>query len=519
MDYFSIDGRKLCLQEILGQENVLRKTKSFKELEIYKNKQKEYIYRELLDTVSAQTFKEMRKFGSINLSRKVVNSLASIYKDSPERVFENATDREIDALNELYKSMQVNIKLKKANRYYKLHNQVCLQILPKKNKLYLKVLSPHHYDVIPDPEMPDGEPLAYILSGFDASLEKSRSASAMRLGNVSGYSTYESYYDSLNQKIGDREDYKSKVNYFVWWTREHHFVTDREGNFIFQDGSIGMGLDIDEYKNPIAPNLPFVDIVVDRDFEYWLDSGSNITDFQVDMGIELSDMSDISWRQGYSQAVISATEMPQQTGIGPHTVLFLKQDPQRSENQPQFQFASPSPDLGNSLELMKAKLNMWLSSLSEDTSIITTSDSGAKTFSSAIERVIANIEKFEASRDDMDLFKDVESKILELIIKWNNILQSDSEYNLKFGKLSENIKVKVNYKRPEMMQTKDEKEASVIRRLENGLISYKNALMELYEVNEDEALKVMSDIKKEQSLDEVEDLDGNRQIDEAEENI
>lgn len=522
MDYLSIEGRKNCLEEILGQENKLRKTESFKRLEIYKDKQKQYIYRELLDTVSPDTFRQMRKMASVNLTKKVINSMASIYKDAPERVFNDATDRELDSINKLYESLMMNVKMKKANRYYKLHQQVTLQILPKKGKLHLKVLSPHHFDVIPDPEMPDGEPLAYILSGFDADLEKMRNASAMTVANTAGYSTYSSYNDSLNQKIGDKDDYKGKLNYFVWWTREHHFVTDRQGNFIFQDGQIGMGLNLDDYKNPIAPHLPFVDVVVDRDFEYWLDSGSNITDFQVDLGVQLSDISDIAWRQGYSQAVVSATEMPNQIAIGPHTVLFLKQDPNKTENQPQFQFASPSPDLGSSLELIKAELNMWLSSLSEDANLVSTDGSAAKTFSSGVEKMLSMIEKFEASRDDMDLFKYVEQKLFSLIVLWNNVLQgtADIDQSLKNGNISENITLTVNYKKPEMIQTQSEKDDLIVKRLENGLISFKKAIMETHNIEEAEAIKMIQEIKAEtaqtNTVPDSEDEDGIRQIDEAE---
>lgn len=415
-----IEVRKKIIDDIFSEENKRRKVDSFKRLDIYKKNQRKYILERIQKDLSPETVANMRTFTSINFTKKIIDAKASVYKNTPTRSFPGATDRELEQLDELYEYAKVDVALKKANRIYKLEDQATVQILPKNGCLHLRVLAPHHFDVVPRPDMPEVAEV-YILSGFNKQDAWNDTQSGEALDSRARNSTTMSgYYDHLNQKIADRDDYFSQLNYFVFWSEQFHFATNRAGEILDANNRpYGPNVPQADVLNPIGGKLPFVDLVIDRDFEYWAQTGSNVTDLQLDLGAQISDTCDVNFRQGYSQAILSATEAPKSMQIGPHTLLFLKKDPRAEANsQPEFEFATPSPDLASSIRLTEMLLAMGLTSEGLDASMIATgpSSQAAAPYSSGYERLLSQIEEFSASQDDIELFQSAEKEIFELFV-------------------------------------------------------------------------------------------------------
>ena len=171
---------------------------------------------------------------------------------------------------------------------------------------------------------------------------------------------------------------------------------------------------------------------------------------------------------------------------------------------PEFKFENPSPDLKASIDLNDRLLNLFLTSRGRDQSAVNTVG-GVKDYSSALERHLAMIEKFEATADDLEVYHDVEQQVFNKLRRWSNELQGtrypDKHHGLipelQLGAIREDLKMSVKFARPEAIETKKELEESVIRRLERGLITEVEAVMELREVSEDEAIKVVERIRSE----------------------
>lgn len=480
IDITSKATRKRIIEEIEGDENLRRKEESFARFEIYRERQKNYIKHRLISESSKETVDKMRKFTSINFTRKMIKELASIYKHSPIRSFTDVSDDQSIAILNHYERMLADVKLKKSNKYFKLHEQACIQTIPKFGQVQLRVYQPHHYDVVPNEDNPEvGE--VYIISSFD------RSRSFITL-------------DSNNQLIADPDDWRVKKVYY-WWSREFNFSTNYQGDIITPSG-IDFNPDYREYLNPIGM-LNFTDIATEKDFEYWVRTGSSITEFNIEFGASVSDVCNISKIQGYSQAVFKSVEKPTSLAVGPHQALWLKIDPADTEStKPEFAFVSPSPDLNASISLNENLLRMFLASRDMSFSTGITD----KSFSSGLERLLASIEKWEASQDDLDLYLGVEKQVFRQFKAWNNYLESVNERipdSIRAGMISDQTDIEVEFLKPEMIQTRSEKLDYISKQLDLGLMSDVEAIQELRGVSEDAALSILDTIKKRSSLSEA----------------
>ena len=495
-----ISFRNSAIGEIGGEENKQRKEESLRRFEIYRQRQRQFILDRLEEEFSVQTVREMRTITSINLAKKIVDEMASIYKTQPEREYENATEAQAEYLDNLYEYSQANVKLKRANRYYKLQDQCAIQVLPKDGIIDLRVLMPHHYDVIPDPNDPE-KAKVYILNILDKSemLQETQSNQDLSKAPTGGKEVRQR--DERNQMIGDNEDFKDKTQKFVWWSKDYNFMTNEQGTILdMETGEPMQGITESDPRiiNPLG-ELPFVDVATEKDFEFWVRSSNGVVDGSVDMGVIISDLSNTVRLQNYSQAIITSESVPRDMHVGPHSIIHLPLDPNKPELTPRFEFASPSPDISGSLEVLQAFLAMLLKTLGVDPSRVSANMDG-QNFSSGIERLLAMIERFEASQDDMDLFRVIEQKVFKLFKKWNEVLintQGMLMDELEPVRLSDDIKLNVQFASPTMLQTQKEKEESSINLMNAGLLSRIEALMDLRGVSEEMAREIAARIDEE----------------------
>lgn len=477
------------IAEIESDQNKRRKAEHVKRNDVYNDHQRPHVLTALANEFSPSTVRQMRTCTSINLSRRIVDEMASLYKNSPNRIIqvkgegeETEADKKLkENILWLYQEFGVNLALKKANQKFKLHDQCAIQVIPKEGDICFRVLAPHQYDVIPNPENPQ-EALAYIISVYDRCYLDSVTRQQQDIqGNNIG-SKNEAQTTGGNKAIADTEDYQSVTKSYVIWTKD--FVTKASA-----EGAI-----IDQQPNPIG-KLPFIDVSLEKDFEFWIRRGSGITDFSIDFSVVLSDTVNINRLQSYAQAVITAEKAPESITVGPQNILFLPLDPTRPEIKPSFEFVSPNPDMKSSLELQDRLINYFLSSRGIDAKTIS-SDGKAQTYSSGLERLLAMIDRFQASQDDIDLFTCVEDDLFELFRDWYNVVRGtdllDPEYN--FGEWPENTELYVSYVEPQIIRTQDDKEKSAVYRMENGLISRTEAIMELRGISKEEAQRVISEI-------------------------
>lgn len=480
---------KNILQEIESSENRWRKYKAYKELDIYNQNQAKYIDAKINQIYGNDACNTIQTITSINLATRIVSAEASIYKRCPTRTFANASEVEQEQIEKLYEEMCADEKLKIANRLFKLGSQCTLMLVPdlKDGCLKLRALYKHQYDVVPCEDNPD-EAEVYVIP------------LTTKPGKPDDRENLYNRGDNINQRIADKNDADLSRNRYVVWTEQYNFLCDGNGVILNPETQAAWaGYTEEDVANPIG-ELPFIDVSTEKLFGYWVDHGSSLTDFTITFGCILSDMGEIVKLQGYSQPVISSVEEPKTISVGPHRVLWLKKDKKLDgEMNPTFEFATPSPDIDGSLNFIENVLRMFLTSRGTDSKLVSSKEQ--KDFSSGFERLLAMIDKSEASMEDKVLFSRVEQELFELVVMWNNYLQENKQdildEELKGVKINESVEMSVQFVEPMQIQTQAEKEESAIRRMDAGLASRLMAIMELYALDETAAQEMLAKIDEE----------------------
>lgn len=485
MDLTRIQDRKQLIKELKSAENRARKQESLEQFEIFSDRLHQYVKSHLLGQFSPTTVREMPIIDSINLARRIIKAEASLYKAAPKRHFTNLTKEQEEVVRYIYNSMRVDTLLMKSNECYKLQSQNLIQVVPKDGELIMRVLKGHHYDVVPkadDPEAAD----VFIISAFD----KSYLLQDSRLNSPTGYIGTERtsnfiQSDGINQTIADPDDYKASLQRYVVWSRDFNFIMNGKGEIVSEDEA-----------TPIPGALPFVDVAGPKDFEYYIRQGNTVTDFTVQYCGALSMQAQVVKMQGFAQAVLIGPSnlMPENLQIGPNFIVKISVD----ENNPtaaDFKFANPNPDLSGTREHLEMLLANFLSSRGLDPKMIS-GKAESQRFSSGVERLLSMLDRFEATREDMALYQEVERKLYDLIKLWHNTLRDTDQLRDEFktALLPEESEVQVEYKKPEMIQTKLEKLDYNLKKLESGLISRVEILMDLEGIDREKAEEVLAAI-------------------------
>ena len=494
--------RKQVLKDINTEENYSRKREAQRRFDVFRGRQDAYILEKLINEFSVKTVQQMRKILSINMTEKIIDELSSIYKNAPVREYTDASEGEEEQIENLYDEAKFNTRMKTANKYYNLWDDVDVLVIPKDNIVQVKPLIKQGYDIVPDANDPE-KAYALILSTFD----DAANSTVTRNTNIS--QDRNDYYqrDNTNQTIADDDDRKKLSNRYIWWTPEWHFTTDGHGSLVGEPE-----------PNPVG-RLPIVNIAAEKDNQYFVRRGAGIVNFAIEFSACLSDLANIIKMQGYAQAVITSVKQPTNLQVGPNTTIWLEQDPS-SPVQPTFEFVAPSPDISSSMEFLKMLMAFFLSSRGMDPKAISGGLEGVK-YSSGVDRLLAMIDRFEASQDDVDLFKCAEDEIFELMRDWSNEMQGVNDEtklvdSLNISTISDDVIPNVAYTGPAAVKTEVEEVDIVERRMDNGTMSIVGAIARLDGVDKDKAKELLEEIREEEK--EVEE-DGGQTDEGTDQNI
>ena len=497
MDLRKLDQRLLLLRHIEGRENKARKERSFKTNEIYNDNLRQYVWEYLREGFQEKTLKEMPIVSSVNIARRLVKEEAKIYSESPKREFTELEEEQVDAVTRIYEDMKSDFMLAKANEFYKLQNQCLLQVVPKDGKLIMRVLKQHNYDPIPDPNNPE-EALGYIISTFDrANIQDDQSNKSGTNYKAVSSMNNSATSDGINQEIGDEDDYKSMLKRYVCWTKSYYvgdelipgmnFIMDGKGEVLSEDPS-----------NPLGDTLPFVDVASYKDFNYFVSESDLVSNFSIEFCGALSDLMFVSRMQGWSQAYLKAPAdmSAENISIGPTKVIHLPIT--MDEPEPEFGFSSPNSDLQGSIQTVEFLLKCFLTSRGLSTSTVTGQGEVEK-HSSGIERLLAKLDRAEATKEDYHLFENAEQEVYELIKKWHNALRETGQLNDEYlsGELPEASKMGVTFNKPEMFQSKTEKLDYNMKRYELGIGSRTTILMDVDNMSREEAEEYLEKVDQE----------------------
>lgn len=471
---------KKLVDEIEAPENKARREQSLKQFEIFMDRMEPFVSRYLEIFYNENDIKSLPLISSINLARRIVKQEASIYKCAPTRTFTGVSEEQKAVLEQVYKDMCFDQMMQKSNEYFKLQNQNNIQIVIRDQKLAMRVLLNHHFDVVPELESPEYAD-AYILSG----LNKSFMLPALESSNDDGT---QSMSDGYNEVIADMDDYQG-VKMYVLWSDIFNFLFTESGQVV---GGYT--------PNPIGIK-PFVDISPAKDFEFFVRQGQSVTDFTVQFNAALTDMSQIVRLQGFAQAYMIAEQdmMPQSMKIGPAICVKLPMNADKPEVRPEFGFAQPNADLEGSMKYLESLMALFLSSRGLDPKTIS-ANGDAHQYTSGMERLLAMVEKFEATRSDFNIYMNAEKQCFKIIKAYLNTYSGTDVLKYKIAPLGEDADVEVMYEEPEMIETEMDKINLLKEKLDLGLMSKVEAIMEDREIPKEEAEKVAQEIDAEMQM-------------------
>lgn len=468
IDLLNSNIRQEVVKEIDSWENQKRKQKSQKEYDIYRDKILPYV-QQFVDLMYGNN-NQIPVVSSINISRRICQSEASLYKKAPKRTFIGLNEKQIEIVNKVYEDMMFDVKMQRANIFYRLQNQTVAQVALNNGQLELRNYLLHQIDAIPgeDPSRAD----AYVVSGFDRSL----------WNEVSDRPT-----EGVNQIIADKEDYKSTMKMRSWWSKEFNFISDKEGNPL-----------PGQTPENVLEILPFVDIAQDKDYTYWVDSGSSVTDFTVEFNADLTDDNQIARMQGFGQAYWKGDpkSIPENIKIGPSYILKIPVNPNNPVDT-EFGFANANPDLSGLMAMRASKLAMFLTSRGHDPKILSTTGDGQK-FNSGLDRLLYMIEKFEASQADIALFTKAEQDLFKIIVRYLEVYGGTEGFKYpSLGLVPQDAYLSIQFAKPEVIQTESERTDLLIRQMEAGLKSKPEAISDLRGITIEEAEKKAEEISLE----------------------
>ena len=477
MDLSTPSGRKQVIDRIESNENKGRKVASYKASEIINDRIKPYVIEELREQFSEETVRELPIVSSVNVAKRIVNSLACVYKDKPKRDFTEVSEGQKEIANMIYDDMLVNKKLNLANKVFKNHDQCLIQIIPKDGKLIMRILKPHQWDAVDNGANGDPETAkAIIVSSYDNS-EELMEASEVVDSATGSQTTYDQNSESYkNKRAVEARDRKKR---YLVWTEDENYLMDKDGQIVGEP-----------MPNPIGV-LPFIEVSAEKEFEYWVRAQNTFATFTVDFCATMSSIAQVVKLQGFSQAVLKCNpDMAiENVQIGPNYLLKLPVDINAGIDA-DFQYANPGSDISGSLQYLETLLTSFLSSNGIDPKTVSLNGE-SQSYSSGIERLLATIEKVSASREDYDVFEKVEKRVWTLIKLWLDALNNTDtlEQKYRMGNVSLESQVNIEYLAPELVKSDMEELEVIQREIDLGISSPIKAIMNRENLSREQAIE------------------------------
>jgi hypothetical protein len=423
-------------------ENVTRKNDNFGDYRVLQGDQRPLLTADLKEEFP-DSYTEMRIM-EYNFMRKIVNKRAKIYKDGITRhiLFGGKKDPVAqEVFDNVYKWMDIDNKLKKANGFYEAF-WYCLPqtYLDKDNYIQIRVMPPYLYDIVADVH---GNERVVVLSHYVES----------------GHMKFE-----LTDILDEQELY-------TLWTDTDHVVVRRTIDGETKKMIIEF-LDIEGNEGNINPleTLPFVFSVKKPTDGFYYPMRNSMALQCMDINKTLSDVMSIARNQGFGQAVMSAAEeiMPENVKVGFKSLIKIPIPPGGTSGK--FEFVNSNAPISEQMDAIAENIGMYLTT----NDLVATEVSGKVDGADALNGISRLIEsaKLDYSIDDAKtLFKFAEQELFELIQKWLDILKAKNQLPEEYkGYQPKNYELVLDFHETSPIQGDEDKLNMIERKLELGLI-------------------------------------------------
>ena len=498
MDLSNKENRLKVINDLDSETAKARKQWSLRSSEVQGGRIEQYVKENLEGQFNIESVKEMPIVSSINIQKAVVDKKATIYKKKAKRIFTELSEDQEEVMQRVYKDMNLDQRLNKANRNYIYQDQTIGMIVPKNGKLICRIFKMHQIDAIVDYDDPESAS-GYLLTVFDRTDYIQKYQDKKDIDTATGdrprsVRSSANEVESDSSDLADEYQFRKYVQKHIVWSKDYNFMMNGLGEII--DPATGLADSSIDITSSLSEEgiMPFFEVSQDKDYEYFVRPSNTLTDFTIQFNVALSDLQNTAKLSGYAVGILKAPSelQPQNQVIGAAMLLKLPTDD--PDKEVDFSFASPNASIGEISDSVDKLLNYFTTSEGLGSEVINSQGASEK-FSSGLDRFIAMINRIEAHSDDYDKFRECEERIYEIVKAWQRVLansdQLDSKY--KVGNIPEDSTIEVQYHKPEMVQTKTEQIANITSLIEAGLKSKLSALMELEGIEDEDTAQEMLD--------------------------
>ena len=469
------DFRRSLIEEIEGEENLGRKQESYKRYEIYRDRIKKYILKNLTLELDEDTVNEMQsRIATVNMFKKMVQKKARVYKNAPVRT--PLIESDADFISSMVDLLNLNSTMKKVDRYKEAFRNAAVYNKPYKNhsgdgkwSQILEVLAPHQFDVIEDEDNTQMV-RAVVLSHYtNTSFNEDYSSPQNR--NKSGLKNNFRDGDGKKQAIADSPSDQDKE--YVFWSKKYHFTCDSEGSYI-NKSSEGEDMTVD---NPIG-DLPFTFFSKDQDGSFWSVGGEDIVDGSILINTLLTDLYFIAKIQGMGLFYMFGSNVPKTFKVGPNKAITMKVE--EGDATPQIGFASSNPPIGDHMSMIEQYVAFLLSTNDLGVNSIQGKLDGGSA-ASGIQEIIQNAEPMTAIEDEQEQYMDKEINIVRVANKWQQVLgESQTGLSIGFSDIGSvnDVLYMLEFEKPQHFSNENERLNAMKSRIEIGIINKVDAMIE-----------------------------------------
>lgn len=371
----------------------------------------------------------MARLVPLNIMQKVINKLSGVYKEAPLRTVLSKDEKEIQYLNSLEDALELNMRMKEANRFFKMNKKALLELyLDDDGVPSLRVLPAHTYECL-------------------AIKKKKKSV------------------PNLIVKIDEEQER------LIFWTDESHWVTNLKGEVI---AGLMAELDNEEGENPYGI-LPF---------EFINESSSSVHPIQDDDLLAVSIaipviLTDLLFGLKYQcWSIIYTIGKVGDIPFNPNSVIQL--DFGEDGQIPSLNTVKPDIDSDKLLNVVMALVSLILTTKNLSVGSITDGIT-AQAAASGLAKMLDSAESVEDKKDQQAYFLKAEMNIFKKLIVMLRYWKEGNELNTDYDfDLPEDFRVSVSFQDPRPLMTEGELIDNSSKKVDKGFSTIKRELQKLY---------------------------------------
>ncbi len=478
---------KSVVQQILWEmdksEDKDRRKHAFNSWQVYSGNLGEFVENELKQKRPKSY--EGYTIPSISIAKMITDTLSKSYKEQPIRhISDDESGQKAERLDEIYSEGQAPRQYRFMDVVNNLHKYGLMWVTwrDKEQRYQFWTLQGHEFAVVIDKDT--GELKCVILNYGDSTITSDTRGNS----------------DGMNDLIAeDQHDSGAQSEVFAMWTAKNHVVVERRVQRVMTREGLQIKEAITYVENPDNPdNINKIGVIP---FVYW--SKETAIDYPtrsplfyqtITSNCLMAEYLTASNIQGTGQLIVKYPEkyegLFKKMTRGLMTAIKLPQSSEEGDAPTDVQYINPNPDLAGQKEAVMTYVQSVFKEHGITAGSMTGSDS--ESFSSGLERAIANAGVDDVVQANNELYMDIEEKVFKIVKAWEAFLGNSV--------FSEEDELLVKFKKPKVLVSDAETLANIEKRLQLGLITKVEALMMLNpNLSEEEAEERLESIEEEKA--------------------